>query len=197
MPRKDSSVELRKVLLIVEKLDNSPDSTELGQRNSECTVATRIAWGGGRYKAARSAMREQGCNRNGIVSLPHVKLPHTGERQAHLDAIVSFIGAGQRRRLFWGLDFLTFKWATGNLPEECRFLLNTQLMFLKKEEDPTLKQFDDDEWIRSLTESPLTSQKTASCMISKRCRPEKFRPIQMREFLRKYLPRCCRSAKEK
>ena len=54
----------------------------------------------------------------------------------------------QRRRLFRGLDILTIKWATGDLPEECRFLLNTQLMFLKKEKDPTLKQFDDDEsWI--------------------------------------------------
>ena len=27
------------------------------------------------------------------------------------------------------------------------------LMFLKKEEDPTSEQFDDDEWIRSLTEA--------------------------------------------
>ena len=35
----------------------------------------------------------------------------------------------------------------------CRFLLNTQLMFLKKEKDLTSKQFDDDKWIRSLTEA--------------------------------------------
>ena len=41
----------------------------------------------------------------------------------------------------------------GDLPEECRFLLNTQLMFLKKEKDPTTKQFDDDKWIRSLAEA--------------------------------------------
>ena len=44
----------------------------------------------------------------------------TGERQEHLDAIVSFAGAGQRRRLFRGLDTLTIKWATGDLPEECQ-----------------------------------------------------------------------------
>ena len=75
-----------------------------------------------------------------------------GERQEHLDAIVSFAGAGQRRRLFRGLDILTVKWATGDLPEECRFLVNTQLMFLKEEKDPTSKQFDD-EWIRSLMEA--------------------------------------------
>ena len=59
------------------------------------------------------------------------------------DAIVSFAGPAQRRRLFLGLDLLTVKWATG------RFLLNTQLMFLKKEKDPTSKQSDGDEWIRS------------------------------------------------
>ena len=71
----------------------------------------------------------------------------------HLDAVVSFAGAGQRRRQFRGLGILTIKWATGDLQEECRFLLNTQLMFLKKEKDPTSKQLDDDEWIRSLTEA--------------------------------------------
>ena len=41
------------------------------------------------------------------------------------------------RRLFRELDILTIKWATGDLPEECRFLLNTHTMFLKKEKDPT------------------------------------------------------------
>ena len=49
----------------------------------------------------------------------------TGERQENLDAIVSFAGGGQRRRLFRRLDTLPIKWATGDLPEECRFLLNT------------------------------------------------------------------------
>ena len=104
-------------------------------------------------------MREQGRSKTGIASLPHVKLAPmsvpgtTDERQEHLDAIISFAGPGQRRRLFRGLDVLTIKWAIGDLPEECRFLLNTQLMFLKKEKDPTSKQFDDDEWIRSLTEA--------------------------------------------
>ena len=57
------------------------------------------------------------------------------------------------RRLFRGLDILTIMWAIGDLPEECRFLLNTQLMFLKKEKDPTTKILDDDELSRSLTEA--------------------------------------------
>ena len=59
--------------------------------------------------------------------------------------------------MFRGLDILTIKWATGDLLEECRFLLNTQLMFLKKVKDPTSKQFDDDEWIRSLAEAQETA----------------------------------------
>ena len=66
---------------------------------------------------------------------------------------IAFEGAGQKRRLFGVLDILTVKRATGDLPEECRFLLNTQLMFLKKEKDPTTKLFDDEEWIRPLTEA--------------------------------------------
>ena len=49
-------------------------------------------------------------------------------------AVVSFAGAGQRRRLFRELDILTIKWVTGDLPEECRFLLNTQLMFFEERE---------------------------------------------------------------
>ena len=98
--------------------------------SAEGVEAARIAWVGGRYEQARSAMREQGRSKTGIASLPHVKLAPmsapgaAGERQEHLDAIVSFAGAGQRRRLFRGLDILTIKWATGDLPEECRFLLN-------------------------------------------------------------------------
>ena len=45
------------------------------------------------------------------------------------------------------------KWATGDLQEKCQFLLNTQLTFFKKEEDPTSMQFDDDERIRLLAEA--------------------------------------------
>ena len=122
--------------------------------SAECTEAARTAWGGGRYKPARSAMTEQGRRITGIASQPHVKLSPmsapgpAGDRQGHLDAIVSFAGAGQGRCLFRGLDILTIKFATGDLPEECRFL-----MFLNKEKDPTVKQFDDGEWIRSLTEA--------------------------------------------
>ena len=106
-------------------------------------------------------MREQGQSKTGIASLFHVKLSPmsapgpAGERQQHLDAIVSFAGAGQTSRFVPILDILTITWATGDLPEECRFVLNTQLMSLKKEKGPTTKQFDDgdEEWIRSLAEA--------------------------------------------
>ena len=124
-----------------------PPSLGIGTHPSsvECAKVARIAWGCGSCKMARSAMREQGRTRKGITSLPHVKLSPmsasgpTGERQEHLDAIVSFAGAGQRRRLFRGIDMLTIKWALGDLPEDCRFLLNTHLMCLKKEKENNLK----------------------------------------------------------
>ena len=121
-----------------QELDYSPDSTD--SSSAECAKAARIAWGGGRYKLARSAIREQGRSKTGVASLIHVKLSPmsapgpTGERQEHLDAVVSFAGAGQRRRLFRGLDILTIKWAIGDLLE-CCFLLNTQLMFVKNDKD--------------------------------------------------------------
>ena len=141
---------------------------------------------------ARSSVREQGRNRTGIASLPHVKLSPVsapaGERQEHWDVVVSFAGAGQRTRLFRELDILTLKWSTGDLPEECRFLLNTQLMFQKKEKDSTSKQFDDDEWIRSLAEAQevTTDVPEDSVMYDQQdVNPKKVRPIQTGEFLRK------------
>ena len=53
-----------------------PRSSGIGTHptTGERAEAARLAWCGGRYKAARSAMREQGRNRTGIASLPHVKL---------------------------------------------------------------------------------------------------------------------------
>ena len=146
-----------------EELDHIPDPAELAQRNSshQCKMcrggACRLGWVEGTRQrevprestAAAKQVSSRSSRQTGATS----SLGPTGERQEHLDAIVSFAGARQRRRLFRGLHILTLKWATGDLPEECRFLLNTQLMFLKKEKDPTSKQFDDDECICSLTEA--------------------------------------------
>ena len=134
-----------------------PRSSGIGTHltSARCVEAARVAW---RWRAIQTgAERDEGArtqqNRCPVKLSPTSALGPTGERKGHLDAFVSFAGAGQRRRLFWGLDVLTIKWAIGDLLEECRFLLNTQLRFLKKEKDPTSKQFDDDESIRSLTEA--------------------------------------------
>ena len=76
--------------------------------------------------------------------------------------------------------------------EECRFLLNTQLMFLMKEKDPTSKQFDDDGWIRSLTEAQeATTDVPEDCVTydQQDVDPKRVRPIQVGEFLRKCVSR--------
>ena len=112
----------------------------------------------------------------GALQAPQVNV------KEHLDAIISFAGAGQRRRLFRGLDILTIKLALDDLPEESRFLLSTQLMFLKKEKDPTWKLFDDDEWIRSLTEAQeITADNPEDSVMydQQAVDPKKGRSIQM------------------
>ena len=86
-----------------------------------------------------------------VASLPRVKLAPMvalgpmGEKLEHLDAVVAFAFAGKRIQMFRVLGVLTVKCATGDLPEECRFLLHTQPTFLKEEESET-KMFDGDEW---------------------------------------------------
>ena len=87
---------------------------------------------------------------------------------------------------------LTIRWAIGDLPQECRFLLNTQLMFLKKEKDPTSKQFDDDEWIRSLTEAQeITADVPEDSVMydHQAVDPKKVPPIHMGELLWKCVSR--------
>ena len=127
--------------------------------SAEIAAAARIAWDGGRYQAARSAMREQGRSKTGVESLPNVKLAPmsalepTGERQEHLGRNRLHRRSRPEEALVAGTRHSHNKWPTGDLQEECRFFLDTQLMFLKQEKGPTSKQFDDDEWIRSLTEA--------------------------------------------
>ena len=45
--------------------------------------------------------------------------------------------------MFRVLDILAVKWAAGDFPAECRFLGDTWLLFLKKEEELTTQMFDD------------------------------------------------------
>ena len=65
-------------------------------------------------------------------------------------------------------------------------------MFLKKEEEPTSKLFDDDEWIRSLTEAQEVTPDITEDRVTyeqQEVDPKKVGPIQMGEFLRKYVSR--------
>ena len=103
-----------------------------------------------------------------------------------------FRGSWSEEALVRCLDILTIKWVTADLSEECRILLNTQLMSLKKEKDPTAKQFDDDEWIRSLQEAQEVTTDVPEDSVTcdqQDVDPKKVRPIQMGEFLRKYVSR--------
>ena len=62
----------------------------------------------------------------------------TGERQENLDAVVSLAGAAEETPVSV-IDILTIKWATGDLPDECRFLLDAKLMFFEERERPDLE----------------------------------------------------------
>ena len=44
------------------------------------------------------------------------------------------------------LDELAVRWPIGTLPDACRWLLNTQLLFLRKDTDNRNKDFDDEQW---------------------------------------------------
>ena len=87
------------------------------------------------------------------------------------------------------LDILRVKWATGDFPEECRSLLDTKLMFLTEEEkDFTAKLFDEDEWIRSLTEAQAVTGDIPKGHVTKK---NKSTPTvcDEREFVRTYVSR--------
>ena len=106
--------------------------------------------------------------------------------------MVAFASAEQRRRTCRVLDVPTVKWAVGDLPEECLFFLNKQLMFLKREKEPTTKMFDDDERTRPLAEAEATTadfpEEQATCVAQgdisqdQREDPKKVRTIHMGDF---------------
>ena len=167
--------------------------------------ARSLAWGGGEFQAARAAMRDACKQRSGFASLPVVKIPPkcatgpSGERQEHIDDIVKFAGISVRKRLFCALDKLTIQWSRGGLPDTCRWLLNTQALFLIKQCEPECKQFDDIEWLResesnneisddsNILEEAVSDSIPPVGMDTES--PIKVRPIQMGEFVRKSVSR--------
>ena len=113
-----------------EELDYSLGSIDLWQRKTSLWHGVRssgtcsLEWRQIQDSSWRTEKTR--AQQNGNCVAPTCQIGPTGERQEHL------AGAGQRRRLFRVLDIFTVERATGDLPEECRFLLNTQLIFLKR-----------------------------------------------------------------
>ena len=202
-------------------------------RPEEATEAGTCAWGAGDVDRARREMKEAGRRPGGPPGIPWVRLPPlsapgpTGERQEHLDDVMNGAGVSQRRRLTRALDDLTVRWAINALPPACRWLLNTQALFLLKVRDPVCKEFDDEEWLQLLesdtagagdewaqdvpdseivaegleTEADIAMPPQADSTVvapiveapmpaanSGPARP-KVRPIQMGEFMRKWVSR--------
>ena len=77
---------------------------------------------------------------------------------AYTDSSPPGPSASSRRRLFKAIDDLTVKWAIGELPEECRWLLNTQAMFLQKAREPECKLSDDEEWLAVLSQNDFLEE---------------------------------------
>ena len=94
---------------------------------------------------------------------------------------MAFAGAGQRSRVFGVLQVLTVKWATGDLPEECQFFLDTQLVFFcKNEKEPATLLFDDDKLIRSLTEAETITA------VSQKCDPSRWKRTRSQNMSRQF-----------
>ena len=151
-----SSARLRR---LSKELDYSPDSTELVPRNSshQCGMRRGRASCSGRWQIQSTVKRDEGtrAQQNRCrVDLARQTGAHECSRPCRLTSRIS--GRHHLLRSGWtgGVYFesLTFSRSSGQLVI-CRFLLKTQLMFLKKKTDPTSKAFDDDEWLRSLTEA--------------------------------------------
>ena len=89
-------------------------------------------------------------------------------------------------------DALTVKCVTGDLPEECRFSLNTQLTSLKKEKRTHNKMFDDgSDRYQKQRHSPLTFQ-TGRLHTARQTTPRKNsksmpKRYEMGDFVRKYV----------
>ncbi len=142
----------------------------------ECAAAAECAWGAGDVRVARTEMRNAGQQLGGNPSIPWVRLAPlsapgpSGDRQEHLDDVLNCAGVSCRRKLTRCLDELTVRWASNKLPATCRWLLNTQVLFLMKEREPSNKEFDDfewldaslegtgDEWLQSVPESAVVEQ---------------------------------------
>ena len=178
-----------------ELIPRSSDAVRAQPTQREADDARAHAWGQGDPAAAREALRQAGKRPGGPPKIPWAHLsPLTapgpsGERQEHLDDVMEAAGPRQRRRLLRALDTLAVLWAVNQLPSTCAWLLNTQILFLRKDREPRDKTFDDEAWVASLARdweddgdggAPVPEE-PAQLPTS-----PKPRPIQQGEFLRKW-----------
>ena len=139
-----------------EALDHSVDTTELWprytsfERGAISSVSGSLGW-----RQIQNSPQRQDRIRFATCHTGTQKCPRThGENDKNVwMLLLPSLVRDRKEDFFRVLDILTVEWATGGVPEECRFLLFSQLMFLKKETAPTTEIFDDDECIRSLTEA--------------------------------------------
>ena len=137
----------------------------------------RIAWGGGRQHLARSATREQDPSKTGVVSLPTSNcrqwvlllmsgcdrlLPRSWPEEALVSGVRHFHIEVDHRRLARRV----------RLPGR-----HTQLM--KKEKDPTSKQFDNDSSLTEAQEVTADIPEDSVTCDQQDVDPKKVRPIQM------------------
>ena len=122
-------------------------------QQSEAASASACTWGQGRLREARKEMRAAGKRPGGRPGIPVARLPPwrapgpSGDRQEHLNDMLDGSSVRARKRLNRALDELTVRWAVNALPDSCRWLLNTQVLFLTKIREPTCKELDDEEWL--------------------------------------------------
>lgn len=133
-------------------------------RQEESALGPDFAWGRAVFTEALKEMRQAGRRPGSHDGIPWARLAPwrapgpSGDRQEHLDDMLQHAGASVRRRLVRVLDELTVRWAINTLPSSCRWLLNTQVLFLTKAKEPACKHFDDEEWLDSMcTGSPEDS----------------------------------------
>jgi len=160
--------------------------------DTERQESAACSWGCGNDEEAKRAMRQAGRSAGSPPKLPWVRLPPlsapgpSGERPEHLEDILNSTHTSAKRKLLRALDKLTVRWATGSLPDTCRWLLNTRVMFLRKDREPVDNDFDDVDWLTTLSEEDVTNAAppdatdTTSGSVSK----PKVRPIQMGEYIR-------------
>ena len=112
------------------------DSKELGQRHT----SHRVGASAGQYvqhgevrRCTKSHLERTGPQQDRSSDACPRQTGADERTTTHLP--MSWVGptAGQGRRMFRGLDVLTVILATNDLPEEYRFLVDAQLMFLTKE----------------------------------------------------------------